>query len=179
MQATIQDSGWHLLCSVGVSLFVSGCSLRPKHLGSQLTKCGEKSMQFRRFVTATLLLLTASLFSIEAMGQSTLTGEIDGTVTDPSGAVVSGATVTLKNTEMGITETVTTNAGGGFRLPLLKPATYQLAVTQAGFRTVSQNVSVGVGQVVTSNLKLEVGRTSEIVEVTGAAPMLQTENANL
>jgi Carboxypeptidase regulatory-like domain len=136
-------------------------------------------MKSCRFTLLLVMLLLCTFAGVQMAGQNILTGEIDGTVTDPSGAVVSGATVTLKNTEMGIAETVTTNAGGGFRLPLLKPATYQLAVTQAGFRTVSQNVSVGVGQVVTANLHLEVGRTSEIVEVSGAAPMLETENANL
>ncbi|HXY07285.1 MAG TPA: TonB-dependent receptor [Terriglobales bacterium] len=135
-------------------------------------------MRLRPFLKL-ITLLTIGLLAIAAVGQSILTGEIDGMVTDPSGAVVTGATVTLKSTGTGLTQTAITGTSGTYRLPLLKPDTYKLSVTQAGFRALSQTISVGVGQVVTANLQLEVGQTSQTVEVTAAVPLIETENANL
>src|SRR5262249_28946713 len=100
-------------------------------------------------------------------------------VTDPSGAVVSGATVAITNLETAVNQTTTTSSTGGYRFPLMKPGPYKLTVSQTGFKSVSQNIDIGVGQANTVNVKLELGQTSEILEVTGAAPLIQTENANL
>jgi hypothetical protein len=131
-----------------------------------------------RFKWLLALLLTALLASF-AVGQSVVTGDIAGTVTDPSGAVVSGAEVTLKSVTEGTTVTTTTNSTGGFRFALLKPSEYKLTIGQKGFKSVSQTVTVALGQVTTANVKLELGSQSEILEVTGAAPLIQTENANI
>jgi hypothetical protein len=130
-----------------------------------------------RWLLATLLL--TALFAVQMLGQSSIAGEIAGTVTDPSGAVVSGATVTLNSQSMGVTQTITTASTGAFRFPLLKPGEYKLTVTQAGFKSVSQLLEVGIGQANTVNVMLEVGRANEVLEVTGTTPLLQTENANL
>ena len=125
-----------------------------------------------------VLALTA-VFSVQMVGQSTLTGDIAGTVTDPSGAVVSGATVSAKSATTGVSQSTTTSASGAFRLPLLKPDTYRLTITQTGFRTASQTVEVAISAVAIANIKLEVGQTSETVEVTAGTPLIETENANL
>jgi hypothetical protein len=121
-----------------------------------------------------LVLTTSAVFA-----QSTISGEITGVVTDSSGAVVPNATVTLNSMEMGTTQTVTTNAAGGFRFPLLRPGVYTVSVKATGFSTATQDVTVGVGQVTTASLQLRVGSTGETIEVTGAAPLLETENANI
>jgi len=124
-------------------------------------------------------LLVMGLFALQAIAQTVLTGDVVGTVTDQSKAVVSNATVTLTNTETGTLQRVTTNTTGLYRFSLLEPGNYQLAVEEQGFRRASLKVVVAVGAVTTANIQLEVGQTSETVEVTGAAPLIQSENANI
>jgi len=114
-----------------------------------------------------------------ASAQTTISGDITGTVTDPSGAAVSAATVTLTSLESGSAQTTTTEATGSFRFPLLRPGAYKLQVAAPGFAPVMQTVTAAVGQVVTANVTLSVKGSAEVVEVTGAAPLLNTESANL
>ena len=123
--------------------------------------------------------LVAGLFALQVMAQTIVTGDIVGTVTDPSNAVVAGATVTLTSPDTGVSATAKTTSTGYFRFPLLKPGNYKLSVVQSGFRTSTQAVVVAIGAVTTSNIQLQVGQASETVEVTGAAPLIQTENANI
>src|SRR5450432_496077 len=110
--------------------------------------------------------------------QTVNSGDVTGTVTDPQGAVVSGATVTLTNDVDGHMQTATTNASGLYRFSFLKVGDYKLSVTATGFKSVNQTVTVAIGQVLNISVKMELGATSEILEVTGAAPLLQTENAD-
>ena len=97
-----------------------------------------------RVVGLLVVLALTAVFAVQMVGQSTLTGDIAGTVTDPSGAVVSGATVSVKSASTGVSQSTTSNASGAFRLPLLKPDTYRLTITQTGFRTASQTVEVAI-----------------------------------
>jgi len=140
-------------------------------------------MRFERFPIALILLvatalLVTSLFSPAAVAQTVVNGDISGTVTDAGGAVVLGATVTLVDTAEGKTSTTATNATGLYRFSFLKPGDYKLTIAAKGFKSVNQTVNVIVGQVITVNAKLEVGAASEVVEVTGAAPLIQTENGD-
>jgi len=125
------------------------------------------------------LLTLIALFVVQGLAQTTTSGDLNGTITDPSGAVVSGAKVALTSLETGVTQTTVTTASGVYRFPLLKPGDYRLSVSQTGFRSLSQNVTVGVGQALTNNLSLELGQAAETVEVTAAVPLIQTEDANL
>ena len=134
-------------------------------------------LKFFALTAAFALLLLA--VSGSAFGQSIVTGDLTGTVADSSGAVVPGATVSLTNTGTGATQTVTTGANGVYRFVLLKPGFYKLSVTQKGFKTVSQSVEVAVGQVRAFNITLEVGATSEILEVIANTGLVETDNANL
>src|SRR5215469_9694537 len=106
------------------------------------------------FVRWLCLLLVMALLIGHAFPQSIVTGDAVGTVTDPSGAVVSGATVTLTNSDTGATQSLTTASNGFYRFPLLKPGMYEVVVKQSGFKTVSQAILVSVGQIVTTNVKL-------------------------
>jgi Carboxypeptidase regulatory-like domain len=124
-------------------------------------------------------LLVFCLFAAQMLAQTTTSGDITGTVTDPSGAVVSGATVTITSIEYGTVDTTKTSSTGAYRLPSLKPGNYKVAVTQTGFRTTVKTVVVAIGQVTTADIKLQIGQTTETVEVSGAAPLIQTENANI
>src|ERR1700751_3556276 len=122
---------------------------------------------------------TTALMTDLASAQTIISGDIAGTVTDPTDAAVAGATVTLKSVESGTVETTTTSATGAFRFPLLRPGAYKLQVNAPGFASVSETVTALVGQVVAANVRVSIKGTSEVVEVTGATPLLETESANL
>ncbi len=83
-------------------------------------------MRFERFPIVLAVMLTLSLATASMFGQSLTTGNITGTVVDPSRAVVANATVTLKGMDTGSTATTTTNASGGYSFSLLKPGSYQV-----------------------------------------------------
>jgi hypothetical protein len=126
-----------------------------------------------------LVLVATSLFAVQAFTQSATTGAISGTVSDPSNAVVANATVTLMNTETGVSANTTANSSGAYGFPLLAPGAYKVTVKQSGFRTTEQTAPVATGQTTTVNIQLQVGQGSEVVEVSGAAPLIQTEDANI
>ena len=126
-----------------------------------------------------LLAIVILLGSSMLLAQNIVTGGISGTVTDPSGAVVPNAKITLKNNATGESQTTNTSSTGLFNFPLLKPGAYTMNISQSGFRSLTQSVDVELGQVTPANIKLVVGNTSETVEVTGTAPLLQTEDANI
>ena len=137
-------------------------------------------MRFTWFFKCFVLLATLALVIPGALlAQNIVTGGISGTVTDPSGAVVPTATVTLKSNSTGETQQTTTSSTGLYNFPLLKPGPYSVSIAQSGFRGISQKVDVLLGQTVMVNIKLAVGNASETVEVTGTAPLLQTEDANI
>src|ERR1700677_1699795 len=137
-------------------------------------------MRFKSFtLLAGLLFAFAFLLAGVSMAQNIVTGGISGTVTDPSGAVVPGAKVNLKNKNSGETQKTTSNASGVYSFSLLKPGPYSVTISQSGFRSVDESVDVQLAQITEANLRLSVGNASETVEVTGAAPLLQTEDANI
>ncbi|MGA9526912.1 MAG: carboxypeptidase regulatory-like domain-containing protein, partial [Terriglobales bacterium] len=107
--------------------------------------------------------------------------EITGLVTDPSGAVVSGAPVKLSNTATGEVRTTVTTAGGAYRFPALPVVgTYVLEVTPKGFKSVKvENIIVTVGTIITRDVKLELGAATEQVTVEANEQLVQTEDASL
>jgi hypothetical protein len=118
------------------------------------------------------LLLSGMVFA-QGVGAS---GDIRGTVTDPSGAVVTGANVTATDIAKGIKHTVATDANGQFRLTNLQPATYSLSVSKSGFQSeLAKNVVVNVGQTSTVDFPMKVSQVSEQVEVTAEPPVVETE----
>jgi Carboxypeptidase regulatory-like domain/TonB dependent receptor-like, beta-barrel/TonB-dependent Receptor Plug Domain len=108
------------------------------------------------------------------------TGSITGTVTDTSGAVISGAKVTLTNLGTGAALTTKTGADGVYTFSPVRIGNYKLETTSQGFQTVTQtNVVVNVTSNVLVNFTLKPGSTSETVEVTAAVPVLQTQDASV
>jgi Carboxypeptidase regulatory-like domain/TonB dependent receptor-like, beta-barrel len=109
----------------------------------------------------------------------TFRGAINGTVTDPSGAVVSGATVKATNVGTGVSVSTTTTSGGEFAFQDLAIGTYKVQVTMSGFRqAVIDNVSVTAGNVYTLPVRLSAGSAgTTIVEVSAAALSLDTTTA--
>lgn len=130
-----------------------------------------------RWLVAAVLVLFIALPCIQA--QTMTTGDITGTLTDPTGAVVPSASVTLTNTQTGTTQNTTTNAAGTFRFSLLPPGTYTVSASTSGLKSDLVHTTVGVGQVTTLNLTARVQEARTTVEVTEAPPVVQTENANL
>jgi Carboxypeptidase regulatory-like domain/TonB-dependent Receptor Plug Domain len=134
-------------------------------------------MNWKRFVVAVFaaLLFLPSI----SLAQSVVTGAINGTVTDPSGAVIVGATATLTSTATGAALTAETTATGAYSFGLVKPGAYTLTVARSGFKQTAEPVTVALGETLVFNVRLELGSGSITVEVTGQAAMLQTENANI
>jgi hypothetical protein len=125
------------------------------------------------------LVIPASQNSLHAQSL-TSTGSLSGTISDPTGAVIPRAAVTVSSTASGISRQFTTDSGGHFTFALLPAGTYTLTVEAQGFNTAKQSgISLRVGDSVTDNLTLKVANASEQVTVTSVAPLLQTESANV
>lgn len=106
------------------------------------------------------------------------TGSFLGTVKDSAGAVVSGATVTVTNTQTGGNLIATTNASGEWEVPSLHTGVYNVAVSHSGFASSSaQDVTLSVAGRLRIDLTLKVGSTQETIEVTGVSLQLETENS--
>lgn len=104
------------------------------------------------------------------------TGELSGTITDSTGAAVTGATVTVTNPATGFNRVLKTNDGGIYSAPALNPGAYTIKVEKQGFQSQSRSgIELQVGQAPTLNFVLAVGNVAEVIEVTGGAPVLETE----
>src|SRR5246127_5386846 len=124
-------------------------------------------------------LLIATFLTTLAMSQSLTSGDITGVVTDPSGAVISGASVKLINNATHAQQTQTTNAQGGYRFALIPPGRYTLSISAPNLQTSKQTLTVTVGQATTSHVQLQLASTSETVEVSGEGGVVQTETPEL
>jgi hypothetical protein len=136
-------------------------------------------MKILKSIAITFVLLAALFSAAPAWAQTASTALVLGTVTDPGGAVVPDATVSLTNTATNETKTLTTNSAGQYVFPGIAPGTYTLKVSKAGFATMSfSNVKLDVNKSYTYDAKLEVSSGKEIVEVaaTGQAE-LETADA--
>ena len=127
----------------------------------------------RKLVQVLLVgLLLLSLGSGNAFAQATASATIQGTVTDKSGAVVSGAQVVAKNKATDVSRAATTSDDGYYKFELLPVGTYTVTVSKAGFGTVAQTIETLIGQTATVNAQLSPGATSEVIEVTSEAPLV-------
>jgi len=100
--------------------------------------------------------------------------QLNGTVTDPSGASIAGATVSVRNTATGLTYTATSDPRGFYALPVLPPGTYELKVSFTGFANFTQTgIVLTVGQVATVNVGMQVASAGEKVVVTAEAPVIE------
>jgi hypothetical protein len=121
------------------------------------------------------------LLSSTALLAQTFRGTILGTVTDPQGAVVAGAKVTVHNINTGLERTTQTSADGSYSVPELPIGTYTVSATQSGFQTaVTSNVAVDVAAEKRVDVVFRAGRVSETVEVSGEAlPQVETTTDTL
>src|SRR5687768_10947895 len=123
-------------------------------------------------------LLVLALASGMALAQST--GELAGRVTDESGAVLPGVTVTATQTDTAFSRTVVTDGEGAWVMPNMPPGPYRLEVSLQGFRTyVQTGIVLQVGQTPTLNAQLAVGNLEETVSVEAAAPIVDVRSAGI
>ncbi len=114
------------------------------------------------------------------LAQSGTTGALSGTVTDPSGAVIAGATVTATNIGTGQARTSTTDANGSYKFSLLQPGSYSVKFSAAGFKTSEvASVTVNATETAVLNQPLAVGAQSEQITVESTTERLQTQNATM
>ena len=129
----------------------------------------------RIYVTANCWLVTSPML----LAQSDR-GNITGTVSDPAGAVVAGASVEARNTDTGATSPVATSATGNYTIAELAAGTYELSVTSAGFkRFIRPGLIVQAAQTIRVDAALEVGSASESVTINAEAALLKTESGEL
>jgi carboxypeptidase family protein len=132
----------------------------------------------RKVVSAFALIVFVTLTSVIAFGQ--VTSSLSGAVTDPTGAVVSGATVTVKNPASGSEFKTITSNQGTFNVSSLTPGNYVVVVTASGFKSATvQAIEIDAGTPATVNVTLEVGQATETVVVQGGAQIIQTQTANV
>jgi len=126
------------------------------------------------------LLCMAVISPMGARAQLAGTGAISGTVTDESGAVIGGATVTVTLVNQNTSTIRTTTGAGDYNVTPLTPGVYSITVTAKGFQTyVQQNVVVDALQTVAVNIKLTIGAAQQTITVTAAPPILETTDATL
>src|ERR1700694_5076275 len=119
------------------------------------------------------------LLCLPAFSQGNL-GRILGTVTDQSGGVISGATVTILDTQRGVARTLTTDEAGEYNAPTLNPSTYTVRVEAQGFKRLErQNVVLEVGKEVRVDVTVQPGEQTQSVTVTESIPLVETTNATL
>jgi outer membrane receptor protein involved in Fe transport len=132
-----------------------------------------KRLQFCLVVLA-VLALTFSAFAQVQNGQFT------GTVTDPTGAAIANAKVSLTNAATDLHLTTTTNSSGNYVVKEVPIGTYKLTIEAAGFKTVSNAaVTANAGTISHVDFKMQIGKASEVVEVTGEAAAVNTEDSKL
>jgi len=138
--------------------------------------------------SSTFILLSMGLLGVgllatvlaQPLNAQVLYGSVSGTVSDPSGAVIPGAQVTIVNDTTGFTRTATSDAQGLYRLLDLTEGTYTLTASASGFQATKRTgISVAIGQVNTLDIQMAVGAVSQEVTVQASAAVLQTQKADV
>lgn len=138
-------------------------------------------MRSLRFWFAFILCISFTTFSLLPAGaQSTVaTGSIQGTVTDPNGAVVPNASITITNKATGQSSKISSGGSGTYASGALIPGEYEVRIEAKGFQTQVLTVPVQVGNTAAGSAKLTLGQSTEVVEVTGSAVSVNTEQATV
>ncbi len=152
-------------------------------VGNEIDQLGGQVMNARSsariIITACLFCFVALfVFNAASLAQSASTGALTGTVTDASGGVIAGATVTLTSLATGQTRTESTDSSGSYKFSLLPPGNYSVSFSASGFKTSeAPSVAVNVTETPVLNRRLEVGTQTQHVTVEATAETIQTQNA--
>src|ERR1700675_4294821 len=140
-----------------------------------------RNSSHRATLSARILLVTAFILLFPCVASAQIdSGSVVGIVSDPSGAAIPGATVTLSNEASGVSRSVTTNGDGEYQFAAVIPGTYSVQATAQNFESaISTHVEVDVQSRPAINFTLKVGASSQVVEVSSITPVLQTETADV
>lgn len=131
------------------------------------------------FISAYIAVALVLMSGTHSLAQQVF-GSIIGTITDPSGSPVANAKITITDVNKGTTFATTTNESGNYTRGQLIPGTYKVTVESPGFvKVVSSDITVTVDQAAQFNAALQLGNVEQQVEVTAAAPLLQTDRADV
>jgi Carboxypeptidase regulatory-like domain len=133
----------------------------------------------RFFAEVFALLVVLSVGAVRLDAQTQTTGDIVGTVLDPSSSAVPGAAVTLKSIDRGTTQDTKTNKEGVYQFHLLSPGNYSITVSITGFQSSQSTLEVNLGQVINGDVHLTLGSSSTTVTVTEEAPLTQADDGNV
>jgi outer membrane receptor protein involved in Fe transport len=124
-------------------------------------------------------LFSFSLLSVNLRAQSISTAQLNGSVHDPSGAVVPGAVITIADVSKGFLRSTTSDGQGNYQIVLLPPGIYTVTVTSPGFnKLVEENIVLTIGEQAQLPLNLPVGRADQVVTVTSGADIIETERSS-
>jgi outer membrane receptor protein involved in Fe transport len=133
-----------------------------------------------RLLTTTVLLLLALVWSAAPARAQAVYGSVAGVVTDSTGGIVPGATVTITSVDRQTADTVVTNESGRYVKERLLPGTYEVKAELAGFKTaVFSEIRVNVDTQTTLDIRMSIGEVTENVTVTGFSPVLKTDRADV
>src|SRR5580692_6823591 len=165
--------GMDKLLSEAVKL-PSQAAMRSESVSRPRSKTTPDANRFWRCIVLVVLVGCGMLSSQNVV----LTGALSGRVTDPSGAVVPGTSVVVRNLQTGVTQTIASNRDGLYRFPVLTPGFYSVAASLKGFRDVEALVRVQVGNTSSLDIKLQVGASGDTIKVTGTTPLLRPEESS-
>lgn len=121
-----------------------------------------------------------SVFATTLMFGQTVSGDLTGTIYDPTGSAVPNAAITAKNVETGVESSTKATGAGDYRISNLLPGTYDVTVTATGFSTATvKGVAVELNKVVTANVTMQVGATTTTIEVSEAAATIDSTSAQI
>src|SRR5882762_4482376 len=163
--------------SFGINLGEKGCDLMKSSLS--IIKSGARSTMIKKTLQVLGVMFGLLLLSLPAFSQGS-SGRIVGTVTDANGGAVTGATVTILDTQRGTSRALTTDESGAYNAPNLTPGAYKVRVEFKGFKTTErQNIVLEVGQELRVDLTLQPGEQTQTITVTEEVPLVETTNAEL
>ncbi len=137
-------------------------------------------MNRRTVIAGFGVLLTFLFLSVYPSRAQVTTADVSGHVSDPKGLAVAGAKITVTNKDTGIAREVTSSDVGDFSVALLPPGNYRVAVAHEGFSTiVFDPIQLAVGQKLNLDVKLELGTSTQTVEVTGEAPLVESSSSQI
>src|SRR5580692_11669699 len=165
--------GMDKLLSEAVKL-PSQAAMRSESVSRPRSKTTPDANRFWRCIVLVVLVGCGMLSSQNVV----LTGALSGRVTDPSGAVVPGTSVVVRNLQTGVTQTLASTRDGLYRFPVLTPGFYSVAASLKGFRDVEALVRVQVGNTSSLDIKLQVGASGDTIKVTGTTPLLRPEESS-
>src|ERR1700756_4964858 len=120
------------------------------------------------------------MLALTFAGFAQTAGQITGVVTDPTGSVVVGASVTVTNVATNVARTTVTNSAGNYSFPALQPGIYDVKAEMRGFQSEARkHIDLHVEQIARIDFQLRVGAVEQTVEVGGGAPLLTTESATV